>query len=240
MQEEDWGKYSQAPWMTGGSWKDATNPKSSKKPKAKRPARVPTIEPAYGFSEDTSSQNDDKFQAEVDLADLKIALLRWNFARSWRSASSRSLADEPNISPRSHPRDVKISATCSGRADVRADQAGKIRSGYDDLAALSRNRVNTTAKSNPPLDGNVIGQYLDKCIAATEYQLARAGSKAKKKEAVKEIERLVEKVVTQAGLVGERTEVGVVTGDVVGTVVGVGRRGVVEDKVVGGRKARRG
>ena len=49
-----------------------------------------------------------------------------------------------------------------------------------------------------------MGQFLDKCIAAAESQLAAAGSKAKKKGAVREIERLVEKVVTQAGLTGKK------------------------------------
>ena len=133
MQEEDWGQFSQAPWMTGGSWKDTTVSNSLEKPKSKRPARVFTTKHAYGFSEDTSNQDDDKFQTEVDLADLKMRLLRWNFARSWGAASP---VDESRISPRSRPQDVGKIATCPGKPDLFFDQAEKSET---DHHAPSRN-----------------------------------------------------------------------------------------------------
>ncbi|KAL9132738.1 MAG: hypothetical protein Q9175_006088 [Cornicularia normoerica] len=207
MQEEDWGKYSQASWMTGGAWKDRNHPAGSKRSKAKRPAQAPTTKHARDFSEDDKSiQDEEKFRAQVDEADLKMKLRRWNFARSWRPACSSPLADESdNISPRSRPEDVGNSATFHRKAPLIADQAEKKnRTEHDDVAALSCGRVNTVAKPNAPLDNYLTGQYLDRCVAATESQLAGKRNKTKKKEAVKEIERLVEKVVRDAGRSSER------------------------------------
>ncbi len=171
MQEADWGKYSQAPWMTGGTWKDAKASASPKKSKAKKkPARIST--------KHTSTQDDeDKFQAEVDLADLQIQLRRWTFARSWRRPSSRSLTEELPISPRTRrPTDVKEPATCprTDEASLCADRVGDQGNKHEDEAALSScHQVDPIiAKADLPLDRHLIGQYLDRCIAATESQLA--------------------------------------------------------------------
>ena len=74
MQEEDWGKYSQAPWMTGETWQDTNTSKRSKERKARKSAQVLTNEHACDFSsEDKSSQEEDRFRTEVDLADFKIS-----------------------------------------------------------------------------------------------------------------------------------------------------------------------
>ncbi|CAD6579414.1 MAG: hypothetical protein ASARMPREDX12_009160 [Alectoria sarmentosa] len=205
MQEEDWGKYSQAPWMTGETWQDTnTSKRSNEERKARKSAQGLTNEHACDFSsKDKSSQEEDRFRTEVDLADLKIKLRRWNFARSWGSASSSLVGDESRISPRSRPEDIEEDSTCTNKAPLFADLPEKNETGHGDLAALSCHRVYTIAKPNPPLDRNTIGQYLDQCIAATESQLAGARNKSQKKKAVREIERLVAKVVTQAGLVRE-------------------------------------
>lgn len=212
--------------MTGGSWKDTNISKSSKKRKAKQPARASTAEHVRDFSsEDKSSQEEDRFRTEVDLADLKMKLRRWNFARSWGSASSISLAEESHISPRSRPEDIEEPSTCSNKAPLVADLPEKNETGHGDLGALSCNRVNTIAKPNAPLDRNTIGQYLDGCIAATESQLVAGRNKAQRKRAVKEIERLVEKVVTQAGLAREDVEASGFNGDVAVADVGVRGQG---------------
>ena len=208
MQEEDWGKYSQAPWMTGGSWKDTNTSKSSKERKAKQFARASAAEHACDFSsQDKSSQEENRFRTELDLADLKTKLRRWNFARSWGSASSSSVGDrESHVSPRSRPEDnIEEASTCTNKAPLFAHLPKENENGHGDLAAaLSCNRVNTIASPNAPLDRNTIGQYLDGCIAATESQLAAGRNKSEKKNrAVKEIERLVARAVVQAGLVHE-------------------------------------
>lgn len=202
--QEDWGKYSQEPWMTGGTWKDAKASASPKKPKAKkRPARIST--------KHKSTQDDkEKFQAEVDLADLQIQLRRWTFARSWRRPSSKSLTEDLPISPRTRqPTDVGEPATSprTDKASLCADQVENQRNEHEDHAALSScHQVDPIiAKADLLLDRHLIGQYLDRCIAATESQLAGERDKTKKKGAVKEIERLVEKVIeTQAILASEK------------------------------------
>lgn len=192
MQEEDWGRYAQAPFMTVRTSKSTAVSTSWKQSKATQPAQTSATDRTSDFSKDTSSHDEDKFRAEVDLADLKIKQRRWNFARSWRPASSdSSLADEPHISPRSRTWPTKV--------PLSADRTDKERVEDDDLRLR-----NTIAKPNPALDRRLMGQYLDRCIAATESQLARGRNKSKKKEAVKEIERLVEKVVSDAGGFGAR------------------------------------
>lgn len=192
MQEDDWGKYSQAPWKTAGASKNTTTSTDSKKTKAKQPTRAShTNKHADNNSKEKPSQDGDKFKTEIDLADLRIQLRRWNFARSWNSASSGSLADESHISPWNRPEDVDDRAICPGKRVLLAGQERETQ-------------VKTMAKTNPRLERYLIGPYLDKCIAATESQLAMGRHKSKKTKAVKEIERLVETVVTQADLARER------------------------------------
>lgn len=195
MQKEDWGKYSQEPWMTGGAWKDTDHKHSPKKMKTKQFTPAPTPDPASTPSSDRSSLDETNFRAEVDLADLQIKLRQWNFARSWKTASSNSLADDSALSPRCLHSDLDIPPQCPDIPALSALQAEKSDT------ALPYQAVNPTTELTPTLDKALIAQYLDQCIAATESQLARSRNNAKKKgEAVKEIERLVEKVVMQVGL----------------------------------------
>ena len=186
--------------MTGGTWKDTKASASSKKPKAKK-------QPAQISTKHTSTQDDEeKFQAEVDLADLQLQLRRWSFARSWRRPSSMSLTEELPVSPRTRrPADFEEPATChmTDKASLCADQVENQRNEHEDHAALSScHQVDPIiAQADLLLDRHLIGQYLDRCIAATESQLAGERNKTKKNGAVKEIERLVEKVIeTQAVL----------------------------------------
>lgn len=201
MQAEDWGNYTQVPWMTGGAWKATNVSPGAKETKAKQSARTPTTEGVGVSSEDISRQSEDRFRAEVDIADLRMKMRRWNFARSWKSPSSSPLDDDSHVSPW----DVDKPSTCRTKAPLCAEQAEKKkRKGTEHGNRAARSscpRANPIAKPHAPLDRHLIGQYLDRCIAATESQLAGARNKSKKKGAVKEIERLVEKViVTQAGL----------------------------------------
>ena len=59
--------------------------------------------------------------------------------------------------------------------------------------------ANAVAVSHAPLDRHLMGQYLEGCIKAAEARLAKATDKKKKEEAVREIERLVGRVVGEAG-----------------------------------------
>ena len=184
--------------MTGGAWKDTNVPAGAKRNKAKKqPLLISTTEHA------TSRQTEDeRFQTEVELADLKIKLRRWNFARSWKIAASSPLADDDStpLSPRTRRpsrKDAKEAATRpQGRAPLFTDdQVGrKDRSQRDALPSCHRGNI-TNAQPNSPLDRQMIGQYLERCVAAAESQLAGAGNKSQKKGAVREIERLVEKVM---------------------------------------------
>ena len=180
--------------MTGGAWKDTNYSHTPKKIKTKQ-FTAPASDSASTPSSDRSSLDETNFRAEVDLADLQIKLRRWNFARSWKSASSNSLAEESELSPRCLPRDVDIPPNFPKKAALSTLQAEKKN------ATLVYQSIKPSTKPTSPLDKALIAQYLDQCIAATESQLARSRNSAKKKEeAVKEIERLVEKVVMQAGL----------------------------------------
>ena len=190
--------------MTGGAWKDTHNSAGAKRNKAKKqPARISTTE------HHTSCQDEDtKFQTEVDLADLRLKLRRWNFARSWKPAASSSLPDEvAPTSPRTRRpalplKDaVEDAANYSqGKVLLFADDHAKRRNGGQHDVLPSSHQANiTVAQPNPPLDRQLVGQYLDRCIAAAESQLVGAGRKSRKKGAVKEIERLVKTVIaTQA------------------------------------------
>lgn len=171
--------------MTGGSWQDTDASARSKRKqnKSKRPARLLTSTHTsdYLISADTSIHDEDadeySFRAEVDIADLRTKLRRWKFSRSWRCGLGRSRVDEGDmISPRSRVRDVGKETSCLTRAQ------------------------NTIEEPSAPLDRELVGQYLERCVAAAESQLVGARSNGEKKRAVKEIERLVEKVVTEAGL----------------------------------------
>ncbi|KAL9064322.1 MAG: hypothetical protein Q9161_008956 [Pseudevernia consocians] len=217
MQAEDWGRYSQAPWMTGGAWKATNVSARSKKTKPKKqPAPPPTPKHACDFSAEATSTQDeeDRFRAEVDRADHQLKLRRWNFARSWKRASSGPLGDECSpLSPRSreaagvgvggpviHSRDE---AAVSGDRGEKEDRVVE----REVFAALSScHRVDPIiGNADPSLDRGLMGQYLDRCIAATESQLVEGRKRSKKQGAVREIERLVEKVIaTQAGLASER------------------------------------
>lgn len=189
--------------MTGGAWKDTESSAGARRNKAKKqPAPIATTK------HQTSCRDEDtKFQIEVDLADLRLKLRRWNFARSWKIAASRSLPNEAEpMSPRTrrpplllkdaeeaaHHSQGKVSLLVGGQVDKR--------NGPNDDAFPSSHQVDITmAQPNPPLDRKLVGQYLDRCIAAAESQLVGVGSKSRKKGAVEEIERLVEMVIaTQA------------------------------------------
>lgn len=166
--------------MTGGAWKDTDASVGSKRKKAKQLLRVLT----------TEHISEDKFRAEVDLADLRIKLRRWNFARGGRRASSDSLADESDaVSPRSRTEDRGNEVTSSGQALSFADRVGGNGSEHD-----------AVGRPSPLLGRHLVGPYLDSCIAATESQLVGARGKAGTRGAVREIQRLAEKVVAQAGL----------------------------------------
>ena len=201
--------------MTGGTWKDANASARSKKTKPKKhPAPTPTAKHGCDFSseEATSTRDEeDRFRAEVDLADLQMKLRRWNFARGWKRASSGSLGDESSpMSPRNRgaARGEESSAVHSrDKASLFGDRGETGRVGREVLTARSScHRVDPViGPADPSLDRLLIGQYLDRCVAATESQLAEGRDKSKKQGAVKEIERLVEKVIaTQADFASER------------------------------------
>ena len=184
--------------MNGGAWKDMDQPESSRKPKAQshRLAQIPTVKhiPDVSKDKDAPSQDaqDEKLQARLEFIDLKMQLQRWTFARSWRTArSSPPPADtsEDDISPWSRPKDVEAPISSPGKAHVISG----------DLVPLSGHGANTVAVSHAPLDRHLMGQYLDGCVKAAEARLAEATDKEKKEEIVKEIERLVERVVGETG-----------------------------------------
>ena len=190
--------------MTGGTWNDthiSTNTRQNKR--KKQPAPISTTEHAM-----SPQDEDTKFQTEVDLADIRLKLRRWRFGRSWRTAASSSLADEAAlVSPRTRGpplpplKDVEEVVNHSqGKEFLLAGGQAKEEDRSQLDALPSSHQVNiTTAQPDPPLDRKTVGQYLDQCIAAAESQLVGAGGKSRKKSAVKEIERLVEKVIaTQA------------------------------------------
>ena len=106
------------------------------------------------------------------------------------------------MSPRTRPpshKEVRGPARRSqGEVFVIAEGQVEKRHRPKDEASPSSSRLNETiAQSDPPLDTNFVGQYLERCIAVAESQIAGARDKSRKKEAVKEIERLVEKVVAR-------------------------------------------
>lgn len=198
--------------MVGGAWQATNVSADAKRSKANQSARAPTTERVYASSpEEESRQSEERFRAEVEEADLRMKLRHWNFARSWKSPSPSSSppADDAPISPWDVARPAP-SPTTGSKDPLCAEPSEKKRenrTGHDASAARSScDRVDRIAPSDPPLDRHLVGQYLDRCIAATESQLAGARDKSEKKRAVRDIERLVEKViVTQAGL--ERKEV---------------------------------
>lgn len=186
--------------MTGGSWKDTDVSHGSKKPKTKRPSPLHTIPHAHTSSNNAFNREYTKFRTEVDLADLQIKLRRWNFARSWRTASSGPSIDESDISPRTRFGDVEDKASRTSKRLLTANHGERKNktSNRNDGATVPQC---TTAEPTRPLDRELMTQYLDRCIAATESQLADARHKAKRKGGtVKEIERLVENVVKGASL----------------------------------------
>ena len=71
-----------------------------------------------------------------------------------------------------------------------------------DLAPPPSHGANTVTESHAPLDRQLMGQYLDGCIKVAEARMAKATDKKKKEEAVEEIERLVGRVVGEAGTLG--------------------------------------
>ena len=207
--------------MTGGTWKATNVSARSKKTKPKKqPAPPPTTKHAYDFpAEATSNQDEeDRFRAEVDRADHQLKLRRWNFARSWKRASSGPLGDECSpLSPRSRgAAGVGVGVGVQGPVIHSRDEASVSGDRGEEeervverevLAALSScHRVDPIiGNADPSLDRRLMGQYLDRCIAATESQLVEGRKRSKKQGAVREIERLVEKVIaTQAGLASER------------------------------------
>ena len=198
MQQEDWGHYSQEPWMTGGAWKDTKQPGSSKNPKARtrRPAQIPTVQHVQDVSKDKDAPGqdyqDESLLAQSEFIDLRMQLQRWSFARSWRTArSSPPPADtlQDDISPLCRPQDVEAPVLSPGKAQMIGDN----------LIPLPGHEANAIGVSQPPLDKHLMGQYLDGCIKAAEAQLAKTTDKGKKEEAVKEIERLVGRVIGEAG-----------------------------------------
>lgn len=198
MQEEDWGTYSQASWMTGGAWEDrdkTQRPKKSAKTQLPNLTCVPT-------TDDQLTQDQTNFYTKVDLADLQMKLQRWTFARNWKTASSSPQSEKDmNISPLSRPVDTDKTPTYpskNGQSPVCSCDSQTITDNTTPPAQPSRQTT------TPPLDEDLMAQYLNQCIAAAETQLAGAKDKSKvKNEAVvKEIERLVEKLVRQAELDG--------------------------------------
>ena len=90
---------------------------------------------------------------------------------------------------RRHDRSVKRPVPSPLPSADLADKKGRIE---------PDEQVNAGTGSQP-LDSDVVRRFLDGCVKATEMQLAEGG---RKNGAVREIERLVEKVVVQAGLGG--------------------------------------
>lgn len=191
MQEEDWGTYSQAAWMTGGAWESTDRTHRLKKSSKSQP---PTTNPTHTLSSDDQlTAEETNFYTEVDLADLRMKLRRWTFARSWKTAASNPLAEEEtNLSPLSRPIDLDKSPTYPNN---HGPPLSASQTDTDKRTPLAQRTA------TPPLDEDLMAQYLNQCIAAAETQLAGAKDKSKVKNgAVKEIERLVEKLVTQAEL----------------------------------------
>ena len=181
--------------MNGGVWKDTNQPGGSRRPKAKnqRPAQIPTTEHVHDVSKDkdapSQDDQDESLRAQLEFIDLKMQLQRWSFARSWRTARSSLSQTEDDISPWCCPQDIEHPAVSPGNAQL-VDS---------DLVPLPGHEANAVSVSQAPLDRHLIGQYLDGCIKAAEAKIANATNKAVKEEAVKEIERLVERVVGEAG-----------------------------------------
>lgn len=183
-EEEDWGTYSQASWMTGGAWedRDKTHRRFKKSSPTQPPTTPPHVPPPY---DDHFTPDETTFHTAVDLADLQTKLRRWTFARSWKTASSNpSAEEETNISPLSRPTAPIETGPSQTDTDRKTPPAPRPQH-----------------PATPPLDEDVMAQYLNRCIAAVETQLAGARDKSKGKNgAVKEIERLVEQLVRQAEL----------------------------------------
>ena len=180
--------------MNGGAWKDTDQPGSSRKPKTKkqRLAQIPTVKHIHDVSKgmDAPSQDsqDENLQAQSEFIDLKMQLQRWTFARSWRTARSSPSPAEHDISPWCRPQDVEAPTLSPGKAQIIGGN----------FVPPPGHGANTVAESHAPLDRQLMGQYLEGCIKAAEARLAKTTDK-KKEEAVKEIERLVERVVGEAG-----------------------------------------
>ena len=181
--------------MIGGAWTDTEKTHRPKKTRAKQPL----AESTRGILEDgdNPTQHDANFRTAVDVAELQLKLRRWTFARSWKLASSAVQCDEPPLSPRSLPKDTENPATSPNKSPIHVDHAEK--NSLEEVV-LPRHPPAGNTKSTAPLDRHLMAQYLDQCIAAAESQIAGARDKVEKRRAVKEIERLVERVVTHAGL----------------------------------------
>ena len=246
MQAEDWGRYTQEPWMTtGGAWKDTDPSQRSKKkknnnnnnnnydkttqPAQSSTAAAATVHPPTDLvvvvpsDDDDDNDNETSFRTEVDRAELRLQLRRWNFARSWKKTTATcSRPDEEEeeegggISPLSRRNtnvEWNLSAAPSDPHHNNNNNKNKENANDDHHQAPTTKKTKkdtststqddddtTTTTTAPPLDKDTIAQYLDRCIAVTETQLAAARSRREKNwAAVKEIERLVGKVVGGGG-----------------------------------------
>lgn len=184
--------------MIGGAWEDTDKTHRPRKSTTNSP-RVPSCD-----DDDQLTQDETNFYTEVDLADLQMKLRRWTFARNWKTASSSSsprAEQETDLSPLSRPIiHLDKSPTYSSKKDDRPPLSASSQTDTDNNETPLAHRPHQQT-ATPPLDEDLMAQYLNRCIAAAETQLAGARDKSKVKNgAVKEIERLVEKVVRQAEL----------------------------------------
>ena len=185
--------------MTGGAWEDTD--------KTHRPRKSTTNSLCVpSRADDQLTQDETNFYTAVDLADLQMKLRRWTFAQNWKTASSSSSSppadEETNLSPLSRPIHLDDkSPTYSSKKDGRPPLSASSQTDTTDNKPALAHRLQQQTATTPPLDEDLMAQYLNRCIAAAETQLAGARDKSKVKNgAVKEIERLVEKVVRQAEL----------------------------------------
>lgn len=186
--------------MTGGAWEDTDKTHPPRK-NTTNSTRVPSCD------DDQPTQDETNFYTEVDLADLQMKLRRWTFARNWKTASSSSsplAEEETNLSPLSRPIiHLDQSPTYSSKKDGRPPLSASSQTDTDNIKTPLAHRPQQQTAA-PPLDEDLMAQYLNRCIAAAETQLAGARDKSKVKNgAVREIERLVEKVVIRQAELGD-------------------------------------
>lgn len=92
------------------------------------------------------------------------------------------------MSPRSRIEDVNITENHRiGTGSLVADRAKKHKkAGHDEPPYLiSEENTHACGSVDPPLDGQLVGRYLDGCIAAAEAQLAGKGGEVRRREAVR-------------------------------------------------------